>query len=124
MHELPATQALLATALGAAERAGGGRVTAIDLVVGEMSTMVDDSVQFYFDILSRGTPAEGAAIRVRREPGEAVCFDCAAHFPVRPPLAPACPHCGGTTVRVRGGQQFLVESIEVESCESPSSPRS
>ena len=118
MHELPATQAMLSTALGVAERAGGGRVTAIDLVIGEMSTMVDDSVQFYFDVLSRGTPAEGALLRVRRTPGEAACFDCAARYPVRPPLDPACPVCGGTTVRVTGGHDFLIDSIEVED-ESP-----
>ena len=115
MHELPATQTLLSTALAAAERSGlPGRVTAIDLVIGEMGTMVDDSVQFYFDVLSRGTRAEGAVLRVRRAPGEATCFDCAARYPVRPPLAPACPVCGGTCVRVTGGQQFLIDSVEVE----------
>lgn len=114
MHELPATQGLLATAIAAAERAGGRRVRGIDLVVGELSSMMDDSVQAYFDVLSRGTIAEGAVLHFRRAPGEATCFDCAARFPVRPPLPERCPTCGSGFVRVVGGQQFLVESIEVD----------
>lgn len=114
MHELSVTQAMLSTALDAAERAGGGRVTAIELVIGELGSMVDDSVQFYFGVLSRGTPAEGAELRVRRVPGEAACLDCSAHYPVRPPLDAVCPVCGGTSVRVAGGFQFLIDAIEVE----------
>ena len=113
MHELPATQAILDAAICTARDHGASRIVAIDLVIGEMSTMMDDSVQMYFDILSRDTPAAGAVLRFRREPGAATCFDCAARYPVRPPLEPACPVCGGTFVRVTGGQQFTIESIEV-----------
>jgi hydrogenase nickel incorporation protein HypA/HybF len=114
MHELPATQGILDTALQTARAHGSRRVLAIDLVIGDLSSMVDDSVQMYFDVLSRGTLAHGAELRFRREPGAATCFDCAARYPVRPPLAPTCPICGGTFVRVSGGQQFTIESIEVE----------
>lgn len=114
MHELPATQGLLATAIDAAEKAGARRVLGIDLVIGDLCTMVDDSVQMYFDVLSRGTIAEGARLHFRRAPGEATCFDCAARFPVAPPLPEGCPTCGSGFVRVVGGRQFLVESIEVD----------
>lgn len=120
MHELPATQGILSIALETARANGDRRVTSIDLVIGEMSSMMDDSVQMYFDVLSRDTKAEGAALHFRRAPGEATCFDCSARYPVRPPLDPACPVCGSAFVRVTGGQQFMIESIEVED-ESPRS---
>jgi hydrogenase nickel incorporation protein HypA/HybF len=113
MHELPATQGILASALETAAANGAERVLAIDVVVGEMSSIVDDSVQFYFDVLSRDTAAEGASLRFRRIPGEAVCLACDHRYAVRPPLEPACPACAAFMVRVSGGQEFFIESIEV-----------
>ena len=52
MHELAVTQSTLDLAL---KYAGGRRITAIYLVVGELSSIVDDSVQFYWDFISRDT---------------------------------------------------------------------
>jgi hydrogenase nickel incorporation protein HypA/HybF len=114
MHELPVTEGILKTSLEAAGKAGARRITAIDLVVGELSSIVDDSVQFYFDILSRDTLAAGATLRLRREAGMATCRDCGHEYPVRAPLVPLCPSCGGPRVRVSGGREFYVESIEVD----------
>ena len=114
MHELPVTEGVLSTALEVAKRANARRIIAIDLVIGELSSIVDDSVQFYFDILSRETPAEGAILRFRREPAVATCHDCGHRYAATVPLAPLCPACGGARVQVTGGREFYVEGIEVE----------
>lgn len=114
MHELPVTKGMLSVVLEAAERAGARRVRAIDLVIGDLSSIVDDSVQFYFDILSRGTIAEGATLHFRREPAKGLCLDCQYQFKVTPPITPLCPACGSARLRVTGGNEFYVESIEVD----------
>jgi len=114
MHELSVTEGILNAALEAAGKAGARRITAINLVIGDLSSIVDDSVQFYFEILSKDTPAAGATLCFRREPGRAVCRDCGHAFEVSPPLEPICPACGGIRLEVTGGREFLVESIEVE----------
>lgn len=114
MHELPVTQSVLTIAVETAQNNGGGRVTAINLVIGEMTSIVDDSVQFYFDILSKNTLAEGATLNFRREPATATCLDCHHQTPVRPPLMPVCPKCGSVRLTVTGGREFFVESIEVD----------
>lgn len=114
MHELPVTQAILDTALHAAQQAGGQRILAIDLVIGELSGLVDDSVQFYFDILSQGTPAQSAQLRFRREAARALCSACGHSYGVTPPLAPFCPVCGSPHVQVSGGRQFFLESIKID----------
>jgi hydrogenase nickel incorporation protein HypA/HybF len=114
MHELPATQGLLDLALEHMEKAGGSRIDAINLVVGDLTSIVDDSVQFYFDLLSRDTAAAGAELRFRREPGQGSCGECGHEWDVKPPLERVCPACGSLALRVTGGREFYVDSIEVD----------
>ena len=116
MHELSVTQGILHLALEAAR--GAGHIVAIDLLVGELTSFVDDSIQFYFDILGKGTAAEGALVRIRREPASAACGQCGHSFRVAAPLPPGCPACGSTHLRITGGSALRVESIEVEDGDS------
>ena len=114
MHELPATRGMLDLALESMRRAGAERVLAIDVVVGDLTSIVDDSVQFYFDVLSRGTPADGAELRFRREAAEGRCLECDHEFGVTPPLVRTCPACESLALRVTGGRDFYIASIEVD----------
>lgn len=114
MHELPVTEGLLEVVLESAEQHGASRVVAIELVIGDLSSIVDDSVQFYFDILSKGTPAEGAELRFTRVAAKATCLDCGWSDEVEAPLTPWCPNCGGNRLRIEGGREFTVSSIEVD----------
>jgi hydrogenase nickel incorporation protein HypA/HybF len=119
MHELPVTQGILDVVLKAAQANGAARITAIHLVVGELSSIVDDSVQFYFDMLSRDTIAQGAHLHFTRRAASATCLDCRHVFEVHAPLVAACPQCGRTRLRVEGGREFYVESIDVDAEAAP-----
>lgn len=110
MHELPITEGILKIAT---EAAGGRKITVIHLLVGDLSSIVDDSVQFYFDMLSKGTVAEGALLDFERRPAMVTCWDCGQQSEVRAPLPSTCPHCGGTRLQVTGGRELRVDSIEV-----------
>lgn len=114
MHEYPVTQGILHVAIASAQQNNASRITDIHLVIGALASIVDDSVQFYFDILSRDTLAAGAALHFRREPAQATCWDCGHAFSVEPPLPTACPSCDGGRLHVSGGREFFVESIEID----------
>ena len=53
MHELSITQSMLEIVLKQAEQAHAKKVTKINLVIGEMTGVVSDSVQFYLDFLTK-----------------------------------------------------------------------
>jgi len=76
MHEFAITQAILDTALHHAEQAQVTRVRALYLRLGELSGLAPDSIQFYFEIVSQGTRAQGAELHFERFPPRARCRVC------------------------------------------------
>ncbi len=113
MHELAITQNLLDLVLEHARRAGGGRVSGVHVVSGELSGVVDDSVRFYWQAVSEGTPAAGASLHFRREPLLFECLACGSHFaPSRATFD--CVECGDNRVRVASGREFRLEAIDLE----------
>ncbi|MGD2103654.1 MAG: hydrogenase maturation nickel metallochaperone HypA [Anaerolineae bacterium] len=113
MHELPVTESLLEIALRHAEQAGAERITRLNIVIGELASIVDESVQFYWDIVSEETIAEGAELHFERVEGTLRCVSCGHTFPLRSESF-ACPECGEKQVVAVGGDDFRLESIEVE----------
>lgn len=112
MHELSVTQSLLEIALQHARSANANQITDLHLVIGEFATIVDDSVQFYWDMISAGTIAEGAVLHFQRIPVLMRCMDCDQSFePTGGELL--CPVCGGINLRLQKGDEFYLESIDV-----------
>ncbi len=107
MHELPAVRSLVTAVVRAA---GGRRVRAVDVVIREPSDVAEEAVRLYFELLGRQTPAEGATLRLRREP--ATCDACGHTFGAREAPPVACPRCG-RPVYGGGAGGLWVESIEV-----------
>jgi hydrogenase nickel incorporation protein HypA/HybF len=113
MHELSVTQSILKIALQHAEKANAVRVTDVHIVMGELSTMVDDSVQFYWDIIAKDTIAKDAALHFRRVPAEFQCLSCSEKYhAVDGELI--CPKCGAAGAKIVTGEEFYVEAIDVE----------
>ena len=113
MHELAVTQSMLDIVRRHAEQAHAKRVLSIRLVVGELSSIVDDSVQFYFDYLGQNTIAEGAKLVFERLPVKLGCGGCGHQW--HPTSADwTCPACGVAQARPVAGMEFYVDSIEVE----------
>lgn len=80
--------------------------------MGELSTIVDDSVQFYWDIISQDTIAEKAMLHFRRIPAEFVCQDCGNQYKPEEDSF-SCPKCKSLRIKLVTGDEFYVESIDV-----------
>jgi hydrogenase nickel incorporation protein HypA/HybF len=113
MHELSVTQSILEIALRHAEEAGAKKILQLNLTIGQLSSIVDDSVQFYWDIVSQDTIANGAKLNFKRIPTVLLCLKCNNRYnPTEEDLA--CPNCNSTQIKVISGQEFLLDSIDVE----------
>ncbi len=113
MHELPITQSILEIALRHAQQVQATRVTDLYLVIGRLSYVVDDSIQFYWDMIAKDTLAEGARLHFQRVPAEFLCLDCGHRYPADGETL-ACPDCQSVRVKVASGDEFRLDSIEVE----------
>jgi hydrogenase nickel incorporation protein HypA/HybF len=113
MHELAITQSILEICVRHAKQAGARRIVNIHLVIGKFSSIVDDSVQFYWDTIAKGTIAEGAILLFQRIPAEMTCLDCGSVFEPNDETF-ACPKCLSPRVKVSKGNELRVDGIDVE----------
>lgn len=115
MHELAVTEGMLKVVLRHAELNQAKQVLGITLKIGEMSDIVDEWLQRYFDYLSRGTIAEGAQIVIERSPAVFRCCDCGEEYIVNIKSGGrfSCPECGANDVELVAGREFQVQELQV-----------
>ena len=116
MHELSVTESLLNLAVRHAQQAGAVRVTDLYLVIGQLSSIVDESVQFYWDMISEGTMCEKAQLHLERIPAKFLCLDCNEEYQLPGELI-ACPRCNGEHIKVISGDEFRLDHLEAEMAE-------
>ena len=113
MHEYSITESILSLALEKANEAKAAKITQINLVLGEMSGIAAECVQFYFNHISRDTAADGASLSFETRPTSLRCHKCHNVFtPVDGGLS--CPECHEASIDIVTGRECYMESIEVE----------
>jgi hydrogenase nickel incorporation protein HypA/HybF len=120
VHELSFAESTLELALRHARQAGAQRVVALHLVLGEFTAVEPASLEFYWERITKDTPADGSRVSVRRVPAQLACGDCASACDPRDETW-VCPVCGSSRLRMTSGDECYLESIDVEGV-GPSSP--
>lgn len=113
MHEASVVEALVKIASDEAEKRGAARVSAINLVVGETTGYMAESLEFYFRNFSRSTKLEGAALNVSYVKPKIRCPSCGLMFERRR-FSFDCPECGTPGVMTSVGNEFYIDTMEVE----------
>jgi hydrogenase nickel incorporation protein HypA/HybF len=114
MHELSLASAIVNTV---AKHATGRRVTAVDLRVGKLRQVIPGTLEWYFEFVARDSVCDGAVLRLEVVPAVLRCRPCEHEWEIEIP-AFRCPVCGGSEVSIASGNEFEVESIEVETEEA------
>lgn len=113
MHELSITEQIVEIAVRHGEKNHAQQVTDLYLVIGELSTVIDDSVQFYWDLITEKTICEGAKLHFKRVPAVFKCLDCKKEYSLVEGELTPCPHCGSARMEIQQGKEFHLESINI-----------
>jgi hydrogenase nickel incorporation protein HypA/HybF len=110
MHEL----ALASAVVDAVSRhAEGRRVTVVSLRIGVLRQVVPESLDFCFGMVARESVCESASLEYEVVPAVLRCPGCGSEWEIqRPPFT--CPSCNAGSVEIVAGEEFLIESIELE----------
>jgi hydrogenase nickel incorporation protein HypA/HybF len=110
MHEMSITQSVVEICEGHAD---GRRVTDVVLLIGELSGVVPDSIEFCFEACSKGTLVEGARLTLEIVPGIGRCPACAQELPIATLYDP-CANCGAFGLSIVSGEELRVKELELE----------
>ena len=124
MHEFSTMESILKSVLKVAEEHGAEEILGIELRVGELTFLNPEQLRFAFQVLSEGTKAEGAKLKIRRVKPEIRCHKCGYEGPIRyegpeyhvlsvAPLL-SCPNCGDVDVELKAGRECIIQSVRIK----------
>ena len=117
MHEMSIASAMMDQLLRIADEQRARRITEVEVVCGIMQQVVPEALQFAFEALSAGTPAEGAALKLTEEPLQAKCRACGASFEASIDNY-LCPACQTADVELLTGRDIVLKTVVCETEEA------
>lgn len=112
MHEMSLAEGIRSIVMDQALKHGFSRVTLLRLEIGRFAGVEKPALAFAFDVVMRGSPAEGAALEMIDIGGRALCYDCGQEVGIADRLDP-CPLCGGGRLMPSGGDEMRIRDMEV-----------
>jgi hydrogenase nickel incorporation protein HypA/HybF len=114
MHEMGIVQSIIGILEEQAALHQAKKIIDVALEFGALTAVMPDSIRFAFDVLSRGTSAEGAELHIRIIPIRTKCLDCAEETE-RDTYDPICPSCSSAAVVViQGKDEIRIASIRID----------
>lgn len=113
MHEMSLCEGILQVLEEQARRQRYRQVKTVYLEIGALAAVESEALRFGFEVVSRGTLAEGARLEIRELPAAAWCLQCRATVALRRRYDP-CPLCGGHQLQLTGGDEMRIKELEVD----------
>lgn len=112
MHEMSLVEGIRTIVQEHALNHGFTRVTVLRLEIGRFAGIERAALDFAFEAVMRGSPAEGARLEIIDLPGQAMCYDCLKPVQMTDRFDP-CPLCGGARLIPQGGTEMRIKDMEV-----------
>lgn len=113
MHEMSLAEGVLQLVEETARREQASRVSRVILEIGRLAAVEGEALRFCFDVVTRGSLAEGAVLEIIDVPGSGWCLPCGETVPIEERFG-ACPKCGSHQVQPTGGTEMRVREIEID----------
>ena len=125
MHEVSVVSDIVSAILKELEKYNVERVEEVVLVVGDMTSLGEEQLEFAYEIVTKETKLEGSKLVIEHEKIRVKCKDCGYEGEVRmlesdygehtiPILS--CPKCNGK-VKVTAGQTCKVRNLKIVEAE-------
>ena len=112
MHEASLAEGIIKIALDAAKENHAAKISEVGVVIGEMSGVEVESLEFSFRLLTKGTAAESARLVVQRTSLVARCGECGNEIHLTE-YNFFCPRCGGV-LEIISGREMQVRYVEAD----------
>lgn len=114
MHELSLVASIVDAVTETAAAYPGATVAAVHLRLGALSDVIEDSLQFCWDLTIEGTPLAGAKLLIKTIPVVVYCSHCDSEVQLESLQHFRCPRCGQPAADLRQGKELEIESIEID----------
>lgn len=113
MHEMAIAESILGALEDHARAQQFGKVTLVRLEIGPLAGVEVDALRFSFDVVTKGTLADGARLDIISDPAQAWCMACSKTVEIAQRFDP-CPDCGGHQLQITRGTELRIKELEVE----------
>jgi hydrogenase nickel incorporation protein HypA/HybF len=112
VHEISVAQRMVDIALAVAKEHGGGRITGMRLLIGTLTCVDSETLEFAFGVVTRGTAAEGCRLEIVAVRTRLSCRSCG--LSVERDLLEPCQACGTVGGEVLAGRELRVDAIDLD----------
>ena len=114
MHELSLVTSIVETVTESLAALPAARVIEVRLRVGALASVIPESLEFCWGIVSEGTPLEGSRLVVNMLPVVMHCAACEADVTLDGVQSFRCPKCDSPCNEMRQGRELEIDSIEID----------
>lgn len=112
MHEMAICESILGILKEQARAQQFDTVKRVRLEIGPLSGVEIEALKFGFDVVTRGSLAESAALEIVETQASAWCMPCGETVAIRERFD-ACPKCGSHQLQVTTGEELRIKELEV-----------